>query len=156
MPRNTGASLEHYALCRCGQSQNKPFCSGMHWYVGFRDPVPEPGREPTLFEWAGGLPALTRMTRLLYEKHVPADPLLAPLFADMPPGSAGAAGRLAGRGARRAARPEGGEFRPSVIGPPQAGSPRSSGPGGRPWPARPPMRPGCRPTRRSVLCSRPV
>jgi truncated hemoglobin YjbI len=57
----------------------------MHWYVGFRDPVPDPGREPTLFEWAGGLPALTRMTRLLYEKHVPADELLAPVFADMPP-----------------------------------------------------------------------
>jgi truncated hemoglobin YjbI len=56
----------------------------MHWYVGFRDPVPVPGREPTLFEWAGGLPALTRMTRLLYEKHVPADELLAPLFVSMP------------------------------------------------------------------------
>jgi CDGSH-type Zn-finger protein/truncated hemoglobin YjbI len=84
--RNEGASREHCALCRCGNSQNKPFCSGMHWYVGFSDPVPLPGREPTLFEWAGGLPALTRMTRLLYEKHVPADPLLAPLFANMPPG----------------------------------------------------------------------
>jgi truncated hemoglobin YjbI len=34
----------------------------------------------------GGLPALTRMTRLLYEKHVPADELLAPVFAGMPPG----------------------------------------------------------------------
>lgn len=32
-----------------------------------------------------GLPALTRMTRLLYEKHVPADPVLALVFADMPP-----------------------------------------------------------------------
>jgi len=84
-PRSEGASLEHYALCRCGHSQNKPFCSGMHWYVGFRDPVPEPGYEPTLFEWVGGLPALTRMSRLLYEKHVPADPLLASLFAQMPP-----------------------------------------------------------------------
>ena len=83
--RNAGASLEHCALCRCGHSQNKPFCSGMHWYVGFRDPVPAAGHEPTLFEWAGGLPGLTRMTRLLYEKHVPADPLLAPLFANMPP-----------------------------------------------------------------------
>ena len=86
VPRAQGASAEHYALCRCGHSQNKPFCSGMHWYVGFRDPVPVPGREPSLFEWAGGLPALTRMTRLLYEKHVPADPLLAPLFATMSPG----------------------------------------------------------------------
>lgn len=83
--RGQGASLEHCALCRCGHSQNKPFCSGMHWYAGFRDPVAEPGHEPTLFEWAGGLPALTRMTRLVYEKHVPADPLLAPLFAGMPP-----------------------------------------------------------------------
>jgi truncated hemoglobin YjbI len=83
-----GPSLEHCALCRCGHSRNKPFCSGMHWYVGFRDPVPVPGSEPTLFEWAGGLPALTRMSRLLYEKHVPADPLLAPLFADMPPDQA--------------------------------------------------------------------
>ena len=37
-PRNQGASLEHYSLCRCGHSQNKPFCSGMHWYVNFHDP----------------------------------------------------------------------------------------------------------------------
>ena len=84
VPRAAGSSREHYALCRCGHSQNKPFCSGMHWYVEFRDPAR--GGEPTLFEWAGGLPALTRMTRLLYEKHVPADDLLAPLFATMAPG----------------------------------------------------------------------
>ncbi len=83
--RAEGSSREHYALCRCGHSQNKPFCSGMHWYVGFRNPVRAPGAEPTLFDWAGGRPALTRMTRLLYEKHVPADDLLAPLFATMPP-----------------------------------------------------------------------
>ena len=81
--RNEGASLEHYALCRCGHSQNKPFCSGMHWYVQFKDPVQESDDEPTIFEWAGGLPAFTRMTRLFYEKHVPQDPLLAPLFATM-------------------------------------------------------------------------
>ena len=55
----------------------------MHWYVEFRDPAGPV--TPTLFEWAGGLPALTRMTRLLYEKHVPADDLLAPLFASMAP-----------------------------------------------------------------------
>jgi truncated hemoglobin YjbI len=84
MARNEGASLEHYAVCRCGHSQNKPFCSGMHWYVDFRDP--EPAADPTLFEWAGGLPALSRMTRLFYERHVADDPVLAPLFADMPPG----------------------------------------------------------------------
>ena len=83
MPRAAGSSRERSALCRCGHSQNKPFCSGMHWYVEFRDPAQ--AADPTLFEWAGGVPALTRMTRLLYEKHVPADDLLAPLFADMAP-----------------------------------------------------------------------
>jgi CDGSH-type Zn-finger protein/truncated hemoglobin YjbI len=81
--RNDGSSREHYALCRCGHSQNKPFCSGMHWYVQFQDPEPGTGRELTIFEWAGGLPALTRMTRIFYEKYVPEDPLLAPLFATM-------------------------------------------------------------------------
>ena len=78
LQRATGSSLEHYALCRCGQSQNKPFCSGMHWYVDFKDPVADPDSVPTLFEWCGGLTALTRMTRIFYEKHVPEDPLLAP------------------------------------------------------------------------------
>ncbi len=83
--RAQGASLEHYALCRCGHSQNKPFCSGMHWYVSFRDPAAVPRHEPTLFEWAGGLPALTRMSRLLHEKHIPADRVLAPVFANITP-----------------------------------------------------------------------
>ncbi|HEX9181164.1 MAG TPA: CDGSH iron-sulfur domain-containing protein [Burkholderiales bacterium] len=31
------ASREHYTLCRCGASKNKPFCDGSHWAVGFRD-----------------------------------------------------------------------------------------------------------------------
>jgi CDGSH-type Zn-finger protein/truncated hemoglobin YjbI len=79
--RAAGSSEEHYSLCRCGHSLNKPFCSGMHWYVDFKDPRPD--ATPTLFAWAGGLPALTRMTRLFYERHVPDDPLLAPLFAQM-------------------------------------------------------------------------
>jgi CDGSH-type Zn-finger protein len=35
--RNEGASTEHYALCRCGHSKNKPFCDGTHWYVKFKD-----------------------------------------------------------------------------------------------------------------------
>ncbi len=33
-----GPSREHFALCRCGQSKNKPFCDGSHWYAGFSDP----------------------------------------------------------------------------------------------------------------------
>jgi CDGSH-type Zn-finger protein len=32
-----GASTEHYTLCRCGASRNKPFCDGSHWQVGFHD-----------------------------------------------------------------------------------------------------------------------
>jgi len=30
-----GATTDHMALCRCGASQNKPFCSGKHWDVTF-------------------------------------------------------------------------------------------------------------------------
>ncbi|MGY3212023.1 CDGSH iron-sulfur domain-containing protein [Mucilaginibacter sp. HD30] len=81
--KNEGSSYEHYALCRCGKSQNKPFCSGMHWYVGFNDPVEKEDAQPTIFEWAGGYPAFLRMTRLFYEKYVPQDDILAPLFAAM-------------------------------------------------------------------------
>jgi hypothetical protein len=58
----------------------------MHWYVGFADPVPVPGSEPTLFEWAGGLPALTRMSRLLYEKHVPGRSAAGTSVRHMPAG----------------------------------------------------------------------
>ena len=32
-----GASKEHYTLCRCGASQNKPFCDGMHRTINFKD-----------------------------------------------------------------------------------------------------------------------
>jgi len=31
-----GASTEHYTLCRCGGSRNKPFCDGTHWSIGFK------------------------------------------------------------------------------------------------------------------------
>jgi CDGSH-type Zn-finger protein/truncated hemoglobin YjbI len=85
VPRAEGSSREHYSLCRCGQSQNKPFCSGMHWYAKFADPAPSPDHEPSLFEWAGGFPALLRMTRIFYSKYVPQDRLVGPLFANMSP-----------------------------------------------------------------------
>jgi CDGSH-type Zn-finger protein/truncated hemoglobin YjbI len=116
--RAEGASVEHYALCRCGHSQNKPYCSGMHWYVGFRDPVLPPGKVPTLYEWAGGMPALTRMSRLLYEKHVPADPLLTRLCADMPADQPLAlAGWLAGALSGPGPAQENGDLRQVIIGP---------------------------------------
>jgi CDGSH-type Zn-finger protein/truncated hemoglobin YjbI len=85
LPRAEGSSREHFSLCRCGHSQNKPFCSGMHWYVKFADPVPSPEHQPTLFEWGGGFPALLRMTRIFYRKYVPQDELVGPLFANMSP-----------------------------------------------------------------------
>jgi CDGSH-type Zn-finger protein len=36
-PRGEGASPEHFTLCRCGGSKNKPFCDGSHWHNNFRD-----------------------------------------------------------------------------------------------------------------------
>jgi CDGSH-type Zn-finger protein len=36
--RNQGASTEHFTLCRCGGSRNKPFCDGTHWRNKFQDP----------------------------------------------------------------------------------------------------------------------
>jgi CDGSH-type Zn-finger protein len=35
--RADGASTEHFTLCRCGGSKNKPFCDGTHWYIKFKD-----------------------------------------------------------------------------------------------------------------------
>jgi len=35
--RPAGASTEHFTLCRCGGSKNKPFCDGSHWDIDFSD-----------------------------------------------------------------------------------------------------------------------
>jgi uncharacterized Fe-S cluster protein YjdI/CDGSH-type Zn-finger protein len=37
IPFGDGASKEHYTLCRCGASNNKPFCDGMHGAIRFKD-----------------------------------------------------------------------------------------------------------------------
>lgn len=34
---NAPESKEHYTLCRCGGSRNKPFCDGQHWSIKFKD-----------------------------------------------------------------------------------------------------------------------
>lgn len=36
-PRGEEASIEHYSLCRCGASKNKPFCDGAHLDIDFKD-----------------------------------------------------------------------------------------------------------------------
>jgi CDGSH-type Zn-finger protein/truncated hemoglobin YjbI len=79
---------ERQTLCRCGQSRNKPFCDGSHWYAEFRDPQPEADkvRPPSLFEWAGGMPALLRLTTRFYDS-IREDPdlVLEPIFRHMDP-----------------------------------------------------------------------
>jgi len=52
-------SREHFALCRCGGSKNKPFCDGTHWYIHFADDeiniqLEKKGKE-TLGEYLGNL-----------------------------------------------------------------------------------------------------
>ncbi len=38
-------SVAKTALCRCGHSENKPFCDGSHRRVGFTDPGPAAASE---------------------------------------------------------------------------------------------------------------
>ena len=35
--RGEHASKDHFTMCRCGGSKNKPFCDGTHWYNEFTD-----------------------------------------------------------------------------------------------------------------------
>ena len=39
VPQGEGASATRFALCRCGHSTNKPFCSGAHWNHQFDEHV---------------------------------------------------------------------------------------------------------------------
>jgi CDGSH-type Zn-finger protein/truncated hemoglobin YjbI len=79
---------ERQTLCRCGQSANKPFCDGSHWYAGFRDPLPAElaSRPPSLYDWAGGITALERLTTHFYDAILSEpDPILEPVFRGMDP-----------------------------------------------------------------------
>jgi len=42
VPQGDGASTKRFALCRCGHSTNKPFCSGAHWRCQFDEHVKKP------------------------------------------------------------------------------------------------------------------
>jgi glutamate synthase domain-containing protein 2/uncharacterized Fe-S cluster protein YjdI len=60
--KSKSQSKEHYTLCRCGGSKNKPFCDGTHWYINFKDDestIPLAKSAPdTISEYLGNLKRL--------------------------------------------------------------------------------------------------
>ena len=82
---NGGASPEHYSLCRCGASLNKPFCSGMHWSVEFADPATDPAAATNPVRVGRRLSRAPGHDDDLLQQYVPQDPLIGPLFANMSP-----------------------------------------------------------------------
>ena len=94
---------ERQTLCRCGHSRNKPFCDGSHWYAGFRDPLPPELVKtlPSLYEWAGGLEALERLTAKFYGEILnEPDPILEPVFRGMDSAAVSDRGLVRRRSAR--------------------------------------------------------
>ncbi|HEX5630544.1 MAG TPA: CDGSH iron-sulfur domain-containing protein, partial [Acidimicrobiia bacterium] len=74
--RSDGVPLEvrnRVALCRCGASENKPFCDGSHHRIGFRAPTPPPAASaetppPTA---PSGVPAYRRIMVGVHEATSP-------------------------------------------------------------------------------------
>ena len=90
------------------------------------------GHEPTLFEWAGGLPALTRMTQAVLREARAGRPAACAAVRGHAARPAAAPGRMAGRGTRRPRGEEHGDVRQAVIGAAGASHSRAAGPLGRP------------------------
>jgi len=65
---------ERQTLCRCGQSRNKPFCDGSHWYAGFRDPLPPELADTVTFPWTDPHAAERGRERYAREHGTPAAP----------------------------------------------------------------------------------
>jgi hemoglobin len=89
--RITWASADAHLQGFRGGELFPEFLAAVRPYVGdieemrHYEPTPVRGAGaavPSLYDWAGGLPALERLTRVFYE-HVVADELIGPLFAHM-------------------------------------------------------------------------